>query len=324
MTTKKILIAVTSHGQLGQTGKATGYYLSEVAHPYLELVERGFHVDFVSPRGGKPPMDPSSLSNPDPESARVLADPELMARLDTSLCAADVRSEEYQGILFAGGHGTMWDFADDPHLARLAREIYERGGAVAAVCHGPAALVNLTLSDGRYLVNGKRVAAFTDAEERAVGLEQVVPFPLAERLIARGALHQPASPWQAQVLVDGRLATGQNPASARGVGRALAETLSRKQPGVVVTLRLSAREPAGLRDHLLKVIPETRRAEGCQYSHSYVSQTNRNEFVLIQGWDSRQHQARYLAWRRERGDLAELREQLSQDIAVDFLELFDA
>src|SRR6185503_15187894 len=171
---QKILIAVTSHAHLGNTGKATGYYLSEVAHPYVELVERGFRIDFVSPAGGKPPMDPNSTVNPDAESARFLASADVMSRLNASLRAADVQSAEYQGILFAGGHGTMWDFADDPQLARLAREIYERGGAVAAVCHGPAALVNLTLSDGRFLVQGKRVAAFTEAEERAVKLEQVV------------------------------------------------------------------------------------------------------------------------------------------------------
>jgi len=324
MPSNKILIAVTSHAQLGDTGKATGYYLSEVAHPYLELVERGFSIDFVSPRGGKPPVDPSSTVNPDAESARFLANAGTMSRLNASLPAAEVESADYQAILFAGGHGTMWDFADDPQLARLAREIYEGGGAVAAVCHGPAALVNLTLSDGRYLVQGKRVAAFTEAEERAVGLEQVVPFPLAKRLTERGAVHEPAGMWQAQVVVDGRVVTGQNPASARGVGRALAGVLQEAKPGIVVTLRLAAREPAALRRHLLKVLPDTRRAPGCRYSHSYVNQSNPSDYLLIQGWDSRQDQERYLAWRRERGDLAELRELLSRDVVVEVLEAFDA
>jgi len=323
MSNTKILIAVTSHGQLGHTGKATGYYLSEVSHPYAELVERGFQVDFVSPQGAKPPLDPNSSANPDPESARFLANTEIMSRLNASLRAADVASEGYAAILFAGGHGTMWDFADDPHLSRLARQIYERGGAVAAVCHGPSALVNLTLSNGRYLVEGKRVAAFTDAEEQAVNLEQVVPFPLAQRLVQRGALHQPAELWQAQVVVDGRLITGQNPASARGVGKALAETLLAMQRGIVVTLRLTAREPTKLRAHLLKIIADTRRAEGCHYSYSCQSQNQEHEFLLIQGWESRKHQERYLAWRRERGDLAELRALLERDVAVEVLEPFD-
>jgi len=324
VSTKNILIAVTSHAQLGSTGRPTGYYLSEVCHPYLELVERGFSVTFVSPRGGKPPMDPSSSTNPDSDSARFLASANIMSRLNASLAAADLRSDGYVAILFAGGHGTMWDFADDPHLARLAREIYERGGAVAAVCHGPAALVNLTLSDGRFLVEGKRVAAFTEAEERAVELDHVVPFSLSQRLTERGAVHVPANPWQAQVVVDGRLITGQNPASARGVGQALAKTLSSASPtGVVVTLRLTAREPVALRAHLLKVIPETRRADGCRYSHSCQSQSQPNEFLLIQAWESLADQERYLAWRRERGDLAELRGMLERDVAVEALEPFD-
>lgn len=324
MSTNKIIIAVTSHGQLGATGKATGYYLSEVCHPYRELVERGFRVDFVSPRGGKPPMDPGSTTNLDPDSKRFLASADLMARLDATLPAAEVQSDGYAAILFAGGHGTMWDFADDPHLARLAREIYERGGTVAAVCHGPAALVNLTLSDGRYLVQGKRVAAFTAAEERAVALDHVVPFSLSQRLTERGALHEPADLWQAQVVVDGRLITGQNPASARGVGRALADTLSSAlTTGVIVTLRLTARDPVALRAHLLKVIPDTRRADGCRYSHSCQSQTRANEFLLIQAWDSLAHQERYLGWRTQRGDLSELRSLLDRDVAVEAFEPFD-
>jgi len=237
MPRKKVLIAVTSHGQLGSTGKPTGYYLSEVSQPYFELSERGFSVDFVSPRGGKPPLDPGSQTNADPASARIAATPEIMQRLNESLPPASVHSEDYAGMLFSGGHGTMWDFAEDAGLSRLAREIYERGGALAAVCHGPAALVNLTLSDGSYLVHGKRVAAFTEAEERAVKLESVVPFPLAQRLVERGALHESAAPWQPKVVVDGRLVTGQNPASAQGVGRALVETLLALERGDLAELR---------------------------------------------------------------------------------------
>jgi putative intracellular protease/amidase/quinol monooxygenase YgiN len=324
MPTKKVLIAVTSHAQLGSTGRPTGYYLSEVSHPYFELLGRGFSVDFVSPQGGKPPMDPGSLTNVDPASARFAATPEIMLRLNASLSPASVQSEGYAAMLFAGGHGTMWDFADDAGLSRLAREIYERGGALAAVCHGPAALVNLKLSDGSYLVQGKRLAAFTEAEERAAELDGVVPFPLAALLVERGAVHEAAEPWQSKVVVDGRLVTGQNPASARGVGRALAETLLDLERGVVMCLRLTAREPAALKAHLLQVIPETRKAEGCRYSHSLQNTTNAAEFLLVQGWASLQQQQRYLAWRHQRGDLAELRALLSCDISVEVLEPFDA
>lgn len=120
----------------------------------------------------------------------------------------------YDAVFYAGGHGTMWDFPRDPDVARVGREVYERGGVVAAVCHGPAALVNLTLSDGTYLVAGKRVAGFTNDEEKAAGVADVVPFLLADALVGRGARHEPGPDWQAQVVVDGRLATGQNPASA--------------------------------------------------------------------------------------------------------------
>jgi putative intracellular protease/amidase len=227
MPTKKVLIAVTSHAQLGSTGRPTGYYLSEVSHPYFELLGRGFSVDFVSPQGGKPPMDPGSLTNVDPASARFAATPEIMLRLNASLSPASVQSEGYAAMLFAGGHGTMWDFADDAGLSRLAREIYERGGALAAVCHGPAALVNLKLSDGSYLVQGKRLAAFTEAEERAAELDGVVPFPLAALLVERGAVHEAAEPWQSKVVVDGRLVTGQNPGRGPRVGRNAARSGTR-------------------------------------------------------------------------------------------------
>jgi putative intracellular protease/amidase/quinol monooxygenase YgiN len=324
MPSKKVLIAVTSHDRLGHTGRPTGYYLSEVSQPYFALSEQGFSVDFVSPQGGKPPMDPASLNDADSASARFAATPEAMQRLNASLPSASVQSEAYAAILFAGGHGTMWDFADDAGLSRLAREIYERGGVVAAVCHGPAALVNLELTDGSYLVRGKRLAAFTETEERAVKLESVVPFSLATRLVERGAVHESAAPWQPKVVVDGRLVTGQNPASAAGVGRALAEVLLGLERGIVVCLRLTARDPAALKAHLLSVIPETRTADGCRSSNSLQSVANPTEFLLVQRWASLEHQQRYLSWRNDRGDLAALRALLSCDIAVEVLEPFDA
>ncbi|TKD43492.1 type 1 glutamine amidotransferase domain-containing protein, partial [Azotobacter chroococcum] len=126
---------------------------------------------------------------------------------------------------FAGGHGAMWDFPDSPDVARVTREIYEAGGVVGAVCHGPAALVNVTLSNGAYLVAGKNLSAFTDDEERAVKLDQVVPFLLTSTLTQRGAQHHPAADWTAKVVVDGRLVTGQNPQSASGVGAAIRDLL---------------------------------------------------------------------------------------------------
>ncbi|MDE2049326.1 MAG: type 1 glutamine amidotransferase domain-containing protein, partial [Betaproteobacteria bacterium] len=136
-------------------------------------------------------------------------------------------ADQFDAVFYAGGHGAMWDLPDNAALAAITARIYERGGAVAAVCHGPAGLLNVKLADGRYLVAGKQLSAFTDDEERAVGLADVVPFLLASQLQARGATHLAAPNWKPQVVVDGRLVTGQNPASATGVGEALRDVLSR-------------------------------------------------------------------------------------------------
>ena len=216
MTNRSILIALTSHDKLGTTGRATGYYLSEVAHPWRVFTDAAYTVDLVSVRGGEPPRDPG-VDLDDPVQREFLADPRASAQLRDTPSPEGIDPDRYDAILFAGGHGTMWDFPDCTGLAALARHVYERGGVVAAVCHGPAALVDLTLSDGTYLVAGRRVAAFTDEEESAVGLDGVVPFSLQARLIERGADHVRAPKFTARVVRDGRLVTGQNPASATGV-----------------------------------------------------------------------------------------------------------
>jgi putative intracellular protease/amidase len=224
--TNKILFALTSHDRKGDTGQPTGFYAPEAAHPWTELRQAGFQVDFVSPKGGRAPMDGGELD--DPVLRTFLADPEVPAQLAATARPEDITPADYAAILFVGGHGTMWDFPDDTGLARIAAAIHEAGGVIGAVCHGPAALVNLKRPDGRYLVEGKRVAAFTNDEERAVGLDGVVPFLLAGTLASRGAMHVPAPNWQANVIVDGRLVTGQNPASAAGVGREMARLLASK------------------------------------------------------------------------------------------------
>lgn len=225
-TSQKALIVVTSHGVLGSTGKPTGYYLPEVSHPYQALVSRGIAVDFASIRGGNAPVDPSSLNMNDPANQRLWQTKETRAQLEATRALADVDPSEYQAIFFAGGHGTMWDFHGDPQVQRLAASIYQAGGVVAAVCHGPAALVDIQLADGSYLVAGKQVAAFSNAEEAAAGLTAVVPFLLETELAARGAQYSKAPLWQKHVVVDQRLVTGQNPASASGVGEAMAALLA--------------------------------------------------------------------------------------------------
>jgi putative intracellular protease/amidase len=221
--TKPVLFVLTSHGTKGNTGEPTGYYLGEVTHPLAELKEAGVAVEFASIKGGEPPVDGLDLS--DPINARFWNDAAFRKQVANTMRLADVNPSKYAAIFFAGGHGAMWDFPFDESIRAVTRSIYEAGGIVGAVCHGPAALVNVTLSDGTPLVAGKKVAAFTDSEEHAVKLEKVVPFLLASTLVERGADHQPAADWTANVVVDGRLVTGQNPQSAGGVGAAMRELL---------------------------------------------------------------------------------------------------
>lgn len=220
---KRILIAMTSHDKLGDTGKSTGAYVPEFAHPYDVFKKAGFEVDFASVRGGRVPLD--GIDRNDSVQAAFLDDAALMERLHTSKAAASVDAGQYDVIFFAGGHGTMWDFPDDPDFQSVAAKIYDRGGVVAAVCHGPAALVNLKLSSGDYLVTGKSVGGFTNEEEQAVKLENVVPFSLEDKLVERGAKFIGGPKWQKQVVVSERLVTGQNPASAGGVAESVVELL---------------------------------------------------------------------------------------------------
>jgi putative intracellular protease/amidase len=223
----KIVIALTSHGQLGPTGRPTGFYVSEAAHPWKVFTDAGYVVDLISVGGGEPPRD--GQDHNDPVQRAFLDDPRVAAQLAATPTPAKVDATGYAALLFAGGHGTMWDFPDCAPLAGLARDIYERGGVVGAVCHGPAGLVNVVLSDGRRLVEGRTVAAFTNEEEKAVGLTDVVPFALQTRLEELGAKHSAAPNFQPWVVRDGRLVTGQNPASATGVAAEMLAALASVQ-----------------------------------------------------------------------------------------------
>jgi putative intracellular protease/amidase len=223
----RALIVLSSHDRLGDTGRTTGFYLPEAAHPHRVFTEAGWAVDFVSPKGGRPPMDGVDLS--DPVQQAFLDDPQVTAALAATATPDQVDPGEYDVIFYAGGHGTMWDFPDDSRLAQVAAQLYEAGGVVAAVCHGPAGLVNVRLSDGSYLVDGRQVSAFTDDEERAVGLDRVVPFLLQTRLTERGAHHTGVANFQPHVVADDRLVTGQNPASATGVAERVVALVAARQ-----------------------------------------------------------------------------------------------
>lgn len=221
--TKKILIALTSHDTLGTTGKRTGAYLSELTHAHRVFADAGFSVEFVSVEGGQVPLD--GVNRSDAINAAFLDDPALMQALAETRSAAAIDPTQYAAIYYAGGHGTIWDFPNDEVLAARAAAVYEQGGVVGAVCHGPAGLVPIRLANGEPLVKGRAVAAFTNEEEAAVGLTGVVPFLLADALTALGAHHRPGAPWAKNVVVSERLVTGQNPASATGVAEAMRDLL---------------------------------------------------------------------------------------------------
>ena len=222
---KKILFVVTSHDKKGNTNESTGYYLGEVSHPWEVLHHAGYEIDFVSPQGGKAPVDGFNLN--DSVNSKFWNDSIYRYKVEHTLKPSEVKPDEYAAIFYAGGHGAMWDFADNIELAAIAANIYEKDGIVAAVCHGPAALVNIKLSNGNYLVNGKKINAFTNEEETAVGLEKVVPFLLETKLIERGAKFEKSGLWQPHITSDHRVITGQNPQSAKGVGEAILSALKK-------------------------------------------------------------------------------------------------
>lgn len=220
---KKILFVVTSHDKKGSTGESTGYYLSEVSHPWDVLVNAGYEIDFVSPKGGNPPVDGFNLE--DPINKKFWEDPVYRKKIENSLKPSEVNPANYIAIHYAGGHGAVWDLPQNEEIAAIATKIYETNGVVSAVCHGPAGIVNIKLSNGKYLIDGKKVNGFTNEEEVAVGLEKVVPFLLEDKLIERGGIYEKSGLWQEHVTVDQRLITGQNPQSAYALGAALLKEL---------------------------------------------------------------------------------------------------
>ena len=222
--TKKALFVVTSCNVKGATGIPTGFNLSEVTHPLEKLEESGVVVDIASIKGGEAPLDGLENFN-DPVNSKYWADADFRKAIVNTLKLDEVKSSDYDVIFFAGGHGTMWDFPDSPAVLKLVPEFYESGKIVSAVCHGPASLVNVKLSDGSYLISGKNVAAFTNGEEEEVQSTNVVPFLLENALIKNGAKYKHAPNWNDNIAIDDRLITGQNPQSAASVGAAIVKML---------------------------------------------------------------------------------------------------
>lgn len=225
-----VLFVLSSHSQLGNTGEETGFYFGEVTHPWDALTCAGHTVRFASPLGGPAPRTRVKLD--DPMDRAFLENAEAIAGIDNTSPLGDVVPSHYDAIHLPGGHGTMWDFAQDEKLGDIVGQIYEQGGLVSAICHGPAGLVNAKLSDGSYLVAGKRLTSFTDAEEQAVGKAEIVPYLLETALRERGADYCAVADFNPHVEVDGRLLTGQNPLSSRLLGNAMVRALRELPLGV--------------------------------------------------------------------------------------------
>ena len=217
-TTLPVLMIVTSHAQLGDTGKPTGIWAEELTTPYYALLDAGFGVVLASPLGGQPPFAEGSVKSPaeanEGSVKRFLQDAQAMAAFNHTLKTSEIRSANYSATFLPGGHGTMWDTATDDHTARLVADSFNTGKPTAAVCHGPAGLVKAMRADGKSILFGKKVNGFTNAEETAAGLMDVVPFHLETTMRALGGIFESGPNWGAYAVRDGNLITGQNPASS--------------------------------------------------------------------------------------------------------------
>jgi putative intracellular protease/amidase len=222
----KILMVLTSHDQLGTTGRQTGFWLEEFAAPYFVFRDAGIELTLASPKGGQPPVDPKSdlPENQTPAMARFKDDEAAQKALANTRRLADVRAEEFDTVFYVGGHGPMWDLAESRESIALIESFYGSGKPVALVCHSPGALRHVTYK-GEPLVKGKRVTGFTNGEEEEIKLTKVVPFLVEDELMRLGAIFEKVRNWQPLAIVDGRLITGQNPASSTGAAQALLKLL---------------------------------------------------------------------------------------------------
>lgn len=225
----KILLVLTSHDQLGNTGHKTGFWLEEFASPYYVFKDAGAQITLTSPKGGQPPIDPKSDA-PDAQTAatrRFAEDAEAQQLLATSVPLTQVRAEDFDALFYPGGHGPLWDLAEDATSVALIERFIALGKPVGAVCHAPGVLRHVKAADGTPLVRGKRVTGFSNSEEEAVALTDVVPFLVEDMLKAHGGVYGRAADWHSHVEVDGLLVTGQNPASSDASAEALLTLVER-------------------------------------------------------------------------------------------------
>lgn len=225
----KALIVCTNHTDYPTKAQKTGLWLSEATHFYDELADRNLPYDIASPNGGPVPIDEKSLERRDNTNEKWYNNPTFRSKLEHSLRLDEINPTDYQILYLAGGHGTMWDFPENPMLQTIIRQIYENGGLIAAVCHGVSGLLNVKLSDGSLLLDNRQITGFSNMEERLVRLDDQVPFLLEDALRQKNALYSKSLiPFLPYIEVDERLVTGQNPLSARKVGRKVMEEMYEK------------------------------------------------------------------------------------------------
>lgn len=229
----KLLIVLTSHDKLGDTGKKTGFWLEEFTAPYYEFLDAGAGLTLASPKGGQPPLDPKS-DEPDAQTEtteRFRSDKDAQKVLANTHKLADVNADDFDAIFYPGGHGPLWDLSEDPHSIALIQAFWAAGKPVSAVCHAPGVLRNVLVEDGTPLVKDKRVTGFSNSEEDAVGLTDIVPFLVEDELKKNGGDYSKAADWRPYAVTDGKLITGQNPASSRAVAQALLKMLGGGEVG---------------------------------------------------------------------------------------------
>ena len=224
----KVLIVLTSHDELGDTGKKTGFWLEEFASPYYHLKDAGAQVTLASPRGGQPPLDPKS-HEPDfqtDDTRRFDDDQDAQNELANTAKLAEMKVEDFDAVFYPGGHGPLWDLHNDNDSIALIESFISAGKPVATVCHAPAVLLKAKDQNGDPLIKAKKVTGFSNSEEAAVGLTDVVPYLLEDQLIAMGGVYQKVEDWNPLAVVDGLIITGQNPGSSTAVAEALVKTLN--------------------------------------------------------------------------------------------------
>lgn len=225
----KVLIVLTSHDQLGSTGKKTGFWLEELAAPYYVFKDAGYKITLASPKGGQPPLDPKS-AEPDAQTEatrRFEADPEASTALANTVKLADVSADDFDTVFYPGGHGPLWDLAESTDSARLIENFIAKKKPVALVCHAPGVLRHVKTANGRPLVEGKKVTGFTNSEEAGVELTEIVPFLVEDELKAKGGIYSKGADWQTHIVQDGLLITGQNPALSTAAAERLVESLKK-------------------------------------------------------------------------------------------------